>query len=201
MNGGSVRTWFTALVPTLLVLSCLSPPWVGSARPWVGAVEFTEGLRCDMAAPEIAEHASSFPKLQLHRPEGRKDLLVAQKGDTMVRLDLEGLSLKRYQISWTSGLTKQSYHLKTDLCSGQKLVELHIIGDSEDSGAVVILDGHPVGELSTTGIEVLDVPIGTHTLEVRKADLGSWSTELRYNEKSSGYHRLPVPEGSLSLDL
>lgn len=152
-----------------------------------------------MTAAEIAEHARRFPQLRVHRPEGREDLLVAQKGDTIVQLELGGASLKTYQVSWTSGFTKQSHYLKTNVCSGEKLVELHIIGDRGHSGAVVMLDGEPVGELSSTGFEVLDVPIGTHTLEVRKAGLGSWSIEMRYDEESSGYDRLPIPEGSFEL--
>jgi hypothetical protein len=115
----------------------------------------------------------------------------------MVHLELEGPHLKTYQVSWTSGFTKQSYHLKTDLCSGQKLVQLHIIGDHAHAGAIVLLNGQPVGELSRTGIKVLDVPIGTHTLEVKKAGLSSWSTELRYDDASSGYDRLPIPKGAL----
>lgn len=196
MNKVSVPFWLVIIVPALLAVSCLSPPWVGSARPSSGAVEFTHGLRCDMTIAEIADHARSFSKLRLHRPEGREDLLVAQKDDTLVLLDFEGPNLKRHQISWTSGLTKQSYHLKTDLCSGQKLVELHVIGGREDSGAVVMLDGRPAGELSSTGIQVLDVPIGTHTLEVKKAGMGSWSTQLHYDENSSGYDRLSIPEGA-----
>lgn len=123
--------------------------------------------------------------------------MVAQKGDTLVHMELEGLHLKRYQVSWTSGFTKQSHDLKTALCSGEKLVELHVLGDSAQAGAVVLLDGDRVGELSSTGVDILDVPIGTHTLEVKKAALGSWSTELSYDETSSGYHRLLIPEDAL----
>lgn len=190
------RQVLAGLAP-LLFSSCLSPPWVGSFRPWSGALEFVEGLRCEMTADEIAAHARSFPPLLLHRPDERDDLLVAAKGDTLVHLELEGSRLKTYQVSWTSGFTKQSHRLKTDLCSGAKLVELHIIGDSAQAGAIVLLDGQPVGELASIGIEVLDVPIGTHTLELRKPGLGSWSTELRYEEGSSGYDRLPVPEDAL----
>lgn len=181
----------------MLVLSCLSPPWVGSARPWVGAVDFTEGLRCDMTEGEIAEHARSFSRLQLHSTDERDEVLVAQKGDTLIRLELEGPHLKRYQVSWTSGFTKQSHDLKTDLCSGEKLVELHVLGHSAQAGAVVLLDGQRVGELSSTGVDILDVPIGTHTLEVKEAALGSWSTELIYDEASSGYDRLPLPKDAL----
>lgn len=181
----------------LLFSSCLSPPWVGSFRPWSGALKFVEGLRCEMTADEIAAHARKFPPLLLHRPDERDDLLVAAKGDTLVHLKLEGSRLKTYQVSWTSGLTKQSSRLKTDLCTGQKLVELHIISDRTHAGAIVFLDGQPVGELARIGNKVLDVPIGAHSLELRMPGGGSWRTELNYDETSPGHHRLPVPEDAL----
>ena len=180
----------------LLLFSCLSPPWIGSARPWDRADEFTEGLRCDMTEAEITERARSFPALHLHHPDGRPELLVGQKGDTLIHMTLDGPNLETYQVSWTSGLTRQSCALKVALCSGQELVHLAIVADAGHAGARVLLDGQQVGELSKQGNKDVDVPLGTHRLTIEKADSRSWSTELRYDSSSPGCARLPVPEGA-----
>lgn len=180
-------------LPALLLVSCLSPPWVGTARPWAGADDFTGGLRCDMTEAEITEHARSFPHLLLHHPDGNRELLVGRKGDTLIHLELDGGNLETYQVSWTSGLTKQSHELKTDLCSGQKLVELHVIGGSEHAGTAVLLDGERIGELPSHGTASFDIPLGVHTLALDRR--GSvWTAELRYDLSSAGYDRLPIPE-------
>lgn len=147
-----------------------------------------------MTEAQIAEQARGFPSLRLHRPDGKEQLLVAQKGDTMIHLGFEDVRLRSYQVSWTSGFTKQSYALKTDVCAGQKLVELHVLGDPQDFGARVLLDGEQVGELSRQGTEILDVPLGRHRLTIEPGGSRSWSTELRYDESSAGYDRLPIPE-------
>jgi hypothetical protein len=119
---------------------------------------------------------------------------VAQTGDTLIHLELENDRLRSYQVSWTSGFTKQSSKLKTDLCSGEKLVEVYIVNGYRHAGAAVLLDGEKVGELSKQGTFILDVPLGRHSLTIELPDSRSWSTELRYDESSSGYDRLPIPD-------
>lgn len=196
-RGGWSSVLLVAALPAAFFFSCLSPPWVGSARPWSKADDFTGGLHCDMAEEEIAEHARSFPRLLLHRPDERQDLLVGRKDDTLIHLELDGGNLKTYQVSWTSGLTKQSHELKTDLCSGQKLVELHVIGGSEHAGTAVLLDGEWIGELPNHGTASFDIPLGVHTLALDRR--GSvWTAELRYDTSSSGYDRLPIPENAFA---
>jgi len=150
-----------------------------------------------MTIAEVAEHARSFPQLRLHRPGRREELLVAQKGDTLVHMELEEARLKRYQVSWTSGFTTQSCNLKADLCSGEPLVQLAIVGSAEQAGAAVLLDGRAVGELSSEGNRSLDVPLGSHVLTLEKVGWGTWSTELHYNSSSPGCDRLPVPRDAL----
>lgn len=147
-----------------------------------------------MTEAQIAEQVRRFPPLRLHRPDGKEQLLVAQTGDTLIHLELENDRLRSYQLSWTSGFTRQSYALKTDVCSAQQLVELHVLGDPKDHRARVLLDGEKVGELSKQGTFILDVPLGRHSLTIELPDSRSWSTELRYDESSSGYDRLPIPD-------
>lgn len=188
-----------AALPTALFFSCLSPPWVGSARPWANADDFIGGLHCDMTQEEIAEHARSFSRLQLHHPDERQDLLVGRKGDTLIDLEIDRGRLQTYQVSWTSGFTKQTVELKTDLCSGQELVELHIIGGSEHAGTAVLLDGVRIGELPSHGTASFDVPLGAHTLALHRGN-SIWTAELRYNRSSSGYDRLPIPESAFAAE-
>ena len=163
-----------------------------STRPWTEATQFTMGLACDMSSEEIRELAKSFPELFLHQPHGHRGLLVGQKGNTLIHLELAGYGLRAFQVSWTSGFTKQSSALKNDICSGQKLVQLHVLGDPKYTGASVLLNNDQVGELSRQGTRTLDVPLGVHTLTVKKGS-SSWSTKRRYNSSSSGYDRLQIP--------
>lgn len=167
-------------------------------RPWRKADDFAAGLRCNMSETELKAHSGRFSQLEI-RESGAPKRLVARKGNTQVLLWFGESGLAAYQVTWTYPLTNFDAALKTDVCSGQKFVELHVIGNRADAGAVVLLDGQPVGELSSTGTEVLDVPVGTHTLEVKQAGRGIWRANLVYDEDSSGYDRLPIPENGLRL--
>lgn len=180
-------------------LSCLGPPFIGSFRPWSGSATFVESLRCNMTKAEIEATAQRFPPLEIYSPDSHPDRLTARKGDTLILLGLKELLLKTYQVSWTSGFTKQSFHLKHDLCSGLRYVELHLVGTADLAGASVWLDGELVGQLSAFGNFDRDVQLGSHHLKVQKAGSGSWSTELRYDESSSGYDRVPISQEDLQL--
>lgn len=180
------------LVASALSLSCLGPPWVGSFRPWSGSVAFKAGLQCGMAEAEIAAIAQRFRRLQIHRPDSSPDRLIAQRGDTLIILGLKAARLETYQVTWTSGFTKQSSQLKHNVCSGVKYVEMHLLASSDLAGATIWLDGERIGEISRTGGFTEDIPIGIRALRVEKAGVGSWSTELRYDKSSSGYDRISV---------
>lgn len=147
-----------------------------------------------MTEDDIAATARQFPSLSIHRPESYPELLVAQKGDTLILLGLREARLETHQVTWISGLTKRSSLLKHNLCSGAKYVELHLVGSSDLAGASVWLDGQFVGQLADFGDLDRDVQLGRHQLRVQKSGIGSWSTELHYDESSSGYDRLPIPE-------
>jgi len=99
-----------------------------------------------------------------------------------------------YQLTWTYPLTNYAAEPKVNLCTGMRYVELQLVGDSVHSGATVWLDGERVGELSSSGTYSQDVPIGIHQLQVKKSGAGSWRAELNYDETSSGYDRVPIPE-------
>ena len=189
---------FPLMLMALLLVSCLSPPWIGSRLPWTGAKDFTSGLRCQMTEADIKLFAKTFPRLSLHQPDGWKGRLVGQKGDTMIVLELEAERLlTRYQVSWTSGLTRQSFELKNDLCSGQQLVTVAVVGSPRLAGAALLLNGEPAAMLSSQGTALFDVLLGEHTLVVRHED-AEWSTLLRYDTSSSGWDRLPVPTDAFS---
>lgn len=180
------------LLVASVLLSCLGPPFVGSSRPWSGSAAFVGNLRCNMTQKEIVSIAQQFPKLRIHQPDSSPDLFVARRGDTLVFLGLRASLLETYQISWTSGFTKQSSQLKHDLCSGTRYVELHLIASSNIAGASIWLDGKRVGEVSKAGGFSRDIPLGLHELRVEQSGVGSWTTELHYHGSSSGYDRLPI---------
>jgi len=111
---------------------------------------------------------------------------------------MKALLLETYQVTWTSGFTKQSFQLKHDLCSGEKYVELHLDASSDLAGASIWLDGERIGEVAKSGGFSRDIPLGVHELRLEKLGVGFWSTKLDYDESSSGYDRVPVPEGALA---
>lgn len=149
-----------------------------------------------MSETELRTYSERYPQLQIRNPD-KPELLVAWKGNTQILLWLNAGGLTAYQVTWTYPLTHFESGLKTDLCSGVKYVELNVVGDSVLTGAAVWLDGERVGELSGAGTFTLDVPLGIHELRVEEALGGSWRTELRYDESSSGHDRVSIPESAL----
>ena len=144
-----------------------------------------------MSEAELRAYSESYPRLQIRNPE-EPELLIAWKGNTQIELWLGADGLTAYQVTWTYPLTNFDSQLKTDLCSGARYVDLDLVGDPELAGAGVWLDGERVGELSRSGNFSFDVPIGGHELRIESPGGGSWSTKLRYDESSSGHHRVPI---------
>lgn len=188
------------LVPMAALLSCLSPPWVGSMHPWARAEKFVEELQCGMSDQELSTHLRSFPSLKLHRPPGHDGLAVASRGDTSITLWFDQSGLRAARVAWTDGFTSTAHRHKHDLCSGLELVELNIVGSSKHGGATVLLDNVPLGALSRSGGFTTDVPLGLHELRLNKEGVGTWSTKLRYEETSSGYDRLSIPDSAFEQE-
>lgn len=182
------------LVPFAAVLSCLSPPWVGSGSPWPGAEKFTRELRCGMSREDVSTQLRSFPSLDLHFPAGHEGLAVARHNDTSITLWFDEAGLRATRTAWTNGLTSTGYRHKHDLCSDLKLVELHLVGSRKDAGAAVLLDSMFLGVLSPSGDLTVDVPLGPHELRLDKEGAAAWSTKVLYEETSPGYDRLPIPD-------
>lgn len=182
------------LLAASTLISCFGPPFAGSFRPWSGSAVFVKSLRCKMTEAEIEATAQRFPPLEVRRSNLYPGDLTVQKGDTLIFLGLRDSRLETYRISWVSGFTKRSSRLKYNLCSGDKYVEVHLVGSSDLAGAKVWMNGEVIGQLSVFGTFGLDVQLGSHKLRVEKAGGGSWSTELRYDESSSGYDRVPITE-------
>lgn len=192
----SVRGAAVALV-FLAASGCLSPPFVGSHRPWVKSAHFAHELACGMEEEDIEAVAQRYSRLTLHRPDSFPNLLVAQRNDTRITLVLEGSRLRRYQISWTSGFTRLSSYTQQDLCNGMEYVELRIFGEPTHSGASVWLNGELLGRLSDSGYFEHDVQLGLHELRIMKNGRGTWSTELSYDSSSSGDQPLVIPSEAL----
>lgn len=148
-----------------------------------------------MSETELRTYSASYKKLTVTKA-GKFAQLVARKGNTQILFWIAEGELNSYQLTWTYPLTHYAAALKTNLCTGEKYVELHLVGHSVHSGATVWLDGERVGELSNSGTYNQDVPIGIHLLRVEKGG-SRWRTELRYNRTSSGYDRVPIPEDVL----
>lgn len=169
-------------------------------HPWRKADDYVAGLRCNMSEAELRTYSARYPQLAIRVPD-EPDLLIASKGNTRILLWFGAGGLTAYQVTWTYPLTNFESQLKTDLCSEAKYVKLSLVGDSELAGAAVWLDGERVGALSRTGTFTCDVPLGVHELRIERAGGGSWNRQLRYDESSSGHHRVPVstaefPQGS-----
>jgi hypothetical protein len=145
-----------------------------------------------MSEHEVLAEASRYSKARVTRAARSEPELVVIKGQTQIALGLEDGEIRDYQVNWVSSFMKRTYGLKKDLCSDRLLVELHILAPSSAGGSTVLLDTENVGELSALGTLTLDVPLGKHHLTVEKAGIGVWSTELRYDESSSGYDRVSV---------
>ncbi len=145
-----------------------------------------------MTKEELRVYAKEFAKLSLHEPDSSDQLLVVQKGDTLIRLGLKDDLLQTYRVSWTSGFTKVSSHLKYDLCKKQSLVHMWLVSSREHGGAAVWLDGILLGQLSESGGFVRDIPLGVHEFRIETPGLGVWVIELRYDESSSGIDRIPI---------
>jgi hypothetical protein len=153
-----------------------------------------------MSEAELRSYSDRYPQLQIRDPD-EPELLVAWKGNTQLPLWFVADGLVAYQVAWTYPLTNLESQLKTDLCSGAKYVDLNLVGDSELAGAAVWLNGKRLGEFSRSGTFTWDVPLGVHELRIETASGGSWSTELRYDESSSGHHRIPISAADFSRSL
>ncbi len=188
----AVSSNLLASLVALLSLACLSPPFVGSVKPWGRSNAFVSGLRCQMTEADVEAHIPQFPKMLLHRPYSYPHELVAQKGDTMVTLEMNSNLLQAYQISWTSGFTKKSSRLKYDLCEKRYLVEMWLVSSREYGGAAVWLNGVLVGRLDGYGDFARDIPLGIHEFRIERPGLGTWVMELRYDESSQGHDRIPI---------
>lgn len=165
-----------------------------AAKPWRGTDEFIAGLYCDMPKAKIQAYVTEVRGLQIKSGERlHGPALVAQKSNTLIFLWLQDDRdrLEAYQVSWSYPLTNQARGLKQNLCSGQQFVDLHLVGSSSVAGAKVTLDGEAIGTLSSVGTMSLDVPLGSHRIIVRSS-LGTWSTDLVYNQESPGYDRREI---------
>ncbi len=188
----AVSSNLLASLVVILALGCLSPPFVGSVKPWGRSNVFVSGLRCQMVVADVEEHIQQYPKMLLHRPDSYPHKLVAQKGATIVILEMNSNRLQTYQISWTSGFTQKSSHLKYDLCEKRYLVHMWLVSSREYGGAAVLLDGVLVGKLNGWGGFARDIPLGVHELRIERPGLGTWVLELRYDESSLGHDRIPI---------
>jgi hypothetical protein len=150
-----------------------------------------------MSEAELRTYSERYPQLQIRVPD-EPELLIAWKGNTRILLWFGRGGLTAYQITWTYPITNFDSRLKTDLCSGARYVDLNLVGESELAGAAVWLDGERLGELSRSGTFTWEVPLGVHELRIEIAGGGSWSTELRYDDSSSGHHRVPVSAADFS---
>lgn len=172
---------------TMFVASCASAPWERTD-------ELTARLRCGMSEVEAIAEAQKLGRVRAYRqaPSYAEAELVIVKGTTQIVLDLENDRVRNYQVNWASGFMKRPRALKRDLCSAKLYVELHVLGDASAAGSAVFLDGKRVGALSGLGSLTLDVPLGEHQLRIDTPGNRSWSTDLRYDETSSGYDVLQV---------
>lgn len=166
-------------------------------QPWRQADDYVAGLQCGMSEVQLRKYSERYPQLEIRNPD-QPGLLIGWKENTQILLWLVGDGLTAYQVTWTYPLTHYDSHLKTDLCSGTRYVDLHLVGDSDLSSAVVSLNGERVGELSRSGKLSFDVPLGAHELRIKSPDHGSWSTDLSYDKSSSGHDRILVAATDLS---
>ena len=186
------RIGLSLVLPVLFLTSCLSPPWIGSWEPWSGSDKFTSGLQCGMNEAEIVEYAKNFPRLKIHKPVDVEDVLFGARGDTSILLELVHGGLRAHRVTWMSGFTRLSSRLKTDICTGQRLVQLRLVGEPRHADASVLLNGERIARLSRRGTASLDIAVGSHTLTVKHGDF-LWSTKLHYHLSSSGWDRLEIP--------
>ena len=184
-NSPNERHLLFLLALALVASSCASGPWRRTD-------DFVSHLRCRMSEHEVIAEASRFTKVRITRSARRNPELVVIKDQTQIVLGLEAGEVRDYQVNWVSSFMKRTHGLKRDLCSDRLFVELHILAPTSAAGSAVLLDTVLVGELSGLGALTLDVPLGKHHLTVENAGVGSWSTELHYDESSSGYDRVSV---------
>ncbi len=124
--------------------------------------------------------------------ETDRSLVTARRKNTSIDLWFEGDLLEAHRVAWTYPITNYGARFKTNICTGQRFVDLRLLGPRGLAGASVLLDNEKVGEMSSAGTQSLDVPLGVHRLTIEKHGLGPWTRELTYDDSSSAYDRLEV---------
>jgi len=73
-----------------------------------------------MNREEIEQVVARYPGLKLHVPDSNLVSwnLVAIKGDTRIKMKLEELGLRKYEISWIDTIMHVAFLPEVDLCTG-----------------------------------------------------------------------------------
>jgi hypothetical protein len=212
-----LKSMLASVVMTFLIaflVSCATPSGRSPA-----SLRFADRLECGMTMEEVKAlaHRRFWPAERWSDPRNRgeseasnivhgfkaecdaAEFLFVGRPNTGCLLLFENGGLKAYQFSWgvsMKGWESSPFH---DVCSGEKYVLFGIHGvhgrDEVLAGAGVWLNGEFLRQLSKSGslYPGVHIPLGTHHLCIEKPGLISWSTELHYDESSSGFQRITIP--------
>lgn len=172
-----------------VTLSC------ASTAPSQRVEKFIAGLECGLAMDSVGALAMGVKGLSVHDvDEGpSRPSLVVSRRSTLARLWFDDSGLLAHRVTWSYPITNFGSRLKVNLCTGERFVELSLVGPSSFAGSPVEIDGRHAGVLSNAGTMTVDVPLGQHRVEVFTPP-GSWTAELRYASTVSGYDRLEISE-------
>lgn len=181
--------WLVSLVFASVVLGC------ASTAPSQRVETFVFRLECGLAKDVVGAMVMDTKGLRVHEVGLRADgphLIVSRK-NTLAELWFDNAGLVAHRVTWSYPITRAGYRQKVNLCTGDRLVELSLVGPSSFAGAAVAIDGRNVGVLSKAGTLTIYVQLGQHQVNVSTPQ-GPWTKDLAYGPAASGYDRLPIPE-------
>jgi hypothetical protein len=143
-----------------------------------------------MSEMSVAQYASRFHKLRIERPPEAENRLVAQRGDTAIRLWFNEKGLTSQQITWAHSWMKFSSRQKKNICTGESTVVVRIVTSPLLANAVVLLDGEQAARLSAQGTAELELGLGKHELTIEVFDLINKTRTLVYDTSSPGHDRV-----------
>lgn len=86
---------------------------------WPQTEEFVAQLRCGMSVAEVEQVVARYRRLRMRQIEGSFEGwdLVADKGETSIRMRLDDSGLRWVRVSWTDSIMHAAVLPVVDLCS------------------------------------------------------------------------------------
>lgn len=123
--------------PGLLMMALATTLLMGADRcphfdRWSRTDEFVAQLRCGMTVTEVGQVVARYRGLRMRQIEGSSQgwNLIADKGETRIRMKLDGPGLRWVRVSWTDSIMHAAVLPEVDLCAPR------VPSDSESTESV-----------------------------------------------------------------